>query len=219
MNKKKAQGHVEIIFSFILFVGVMLFLFLYLNPFAEVKEEKSNIDSIHNSIINRVSSNVGKLSIITNVDEGCYELSGTEYSGRSFIEIQNPPYIRKYTLYFSDGDFQDTGVSHNKPSGECLLNTWELGIYQKEEMIVYGKIKDLKESYDENYANLKIILGINDDFSFSVRTIKEGDVLDDDLSVIKKVPVGVDVKSTDFPIRAIDENGKIHQLILNIRVW
>ena len=97
MNNR-AQGHIEIILSFLIFIGFLLFMFIFLNPFAKV-ETKDIIDNIKDSIINEISSEVGKLSIIVETTNHCYDNSKVLVYGSKYLEVNED---RKYTIYFND---------------------------------------------------------------------------------------------------------------------
>ena len=71
----RAQGHVEIILSFVIFIGFLLFIFIFMNPFAKTKETSHIMDNIQKSIINEISGDVGKLSVVVNEGKNCYYFS------------------------------------------------------------------------------------------------------------------------------------------------
>ena len=83
-------------------------------------------------------------------------------------------------------------------------------------MIIESKIRDLVSAYDE-YSALKSRLGIGN-FAFQFRDPDTNEIISD-LSVIGKVPDNSDVISNDFPIRVIDGNAEMSNLILNIKAW
>ena len=208
MKNKKAQSHVEMMLSFVIFVGALIFIFIFLNPFAKTADKISVIDDIQKVLIKDIGSEIGKLSVIG--DSGTNPPTIPSGYGNNFIEVQetfsNPI---KCNLYFSN----DFGVG----TQNCQFNSYILGVYSKEEMIVWGKITILKTNYDADYSGLKSSLGISEDFSFSFKNIGGGEV--GALSVSKNPPVGVNVESKDFPVRVINSLGNINELILNIKVW
>ena len=205
---KKAQSHVEIMLSFVIFVGALIFIFIFLNPFAKTAEKVSVIDDIQKIVVKDISSEIGKLSVIG--DSGIVDYAFPLEYGNNFVEVQetfsNPI---KCQLYFSD--------VFGAGSKNCQFTSYALGVYSKEEMIVWDKIILLKQDYETDYNSLKSLLKISDDFSFSFKNIGGGEI--GVLSVSKDPPVGVNVESKDFPVRVIDSSGNINELILNIRVW
>lgn len=204
----KAQSHVEMMLSLVIFVGALLFIFIFLNPFARTAEKISIIDGIQKIVVEDMSSEIGKLSVIG--DSGAVDYVFPSEYGNNFVEVQetfsNPI---KCQLYFSDIFGSGTQT--------CQFTSYALGVYSKEEIIVRNKIISLKQNYETDYNNLKSSLEILDDFSFSFKNIGGGEI--GALSVSKNPPVGVNVESKDFPVRVIDSLGNINELILNIRVW
>jgi len=163
MKFKKSQGHVEIILSFALFLGVILILFLFINPFSKTKETISIIDNIKKIIINNMSSEIGKLSIIVNETGDCYDFDNSKYTG-NYREIQGDN--RKFDIYFSN-IFND--YAPNRIPGGCPLDKYRLGAYSKEKILIYEEIERFKDDYETRYENFKKELGITSDFAFDLR--------------------------------------------------
>ncbi len=219
INKRigiRAQGHVEIILSMVLFVGFLIFIFIFMNPFLKTKQEPVIID-IQEEIISEISSEIGVLSVIVNSSDDCYSLDNVndEY-GDNFIEVQDLKNPRRYIIYY--GDFFD---DQKRGKISCTLSkesrNFSLGLYTKESIIVEEKIKDLKERYETDYSGLKQALEVRD-FLFNFRDMDEERV--DEWSIVnKKIPENVDVVSKDIPIRVMDNKAEIYEMILNIKVW
>ena len=96
-RSKRAQGHIEVMLSFTIFVGFLLFIFIFLNPFAKTKSDQA-INNVQEAIINEISDEVGKLNIIVNQTSDCYDNTEVETYGNNFIEVQDSN-LRKYTSY------------------------------------------------------------------------------------------------------------------------
>ena len=211
LNSKRSQGHIEVIISFVIFIGFLLFVFIFLNPFARTKEPSYIMDNIQKAIINNITDEVGKLRIIVNQTTDCYNSSKVLNYGNKFVEVRDSKNPRLYTIYF--GDFF-SGTLSCSPLGK----NYTLGMYSKEKMVIYDKISDLKGSYNVDYKNLKISLGITNDFLFKTRNLIGEET--PELSVTRNIPKGIDVESREIPIRVINNsNGQIQELILNIIVW
>ena len=206
-KNKQGQGHVEIMLSFVLFVGALIFLFLFINPFAKT-DEVSIINEIQKTIINEISLDIGKLSIITNDTFSCYEFRDIEYPG-NYKEVSEAD--RKYNIYF--GEIFDNSALKKS----CLPQNYTLGNFFSEKMIVYEKVQNLVIDYNTDYEELKKSLGISEDFIFSFKTLVNNEI--SELSVSKQIPTGVDVEAKEFPVRVINSNAEIQELILNIRAW
>jgi len=209
IKSKKGQGHIEFMLSFTIFAGFLLFIFIFLNPFAESKSEQV-MNKIQGSIINEISSEVGKLSIVVNSTNDCYDNSKVIVYGNKFIEIPDTN-LRKYTIYYNDVFGAGSAPSCSAKSGR----NYSIGTYSKEEIIIYEKIQGLKTNYTNNYEGLKTSLGILNDFIFELKRI-DGGV---EIGVNKDVPVGIEIESVNIPVRVINSKGIISEYILNIRAW
>ncbi|MBT4136233.1 hypothetical protein HOD75_02055 [archaeon] len=209
----KAQGHVEIIISLILFVGVILFFLTVMNPFAKPKQSFALIGDVEDKIINEINYKFGRSSVIVGELSliKCYDIDFPV--GKRVYEVAKG---RKYDLYFSDDvdNVMINKVPNNVPGcGEV----YKQGIYFEEDIIVYEKIENLKTTYETDYSLLKNNLGVISDFSFSLMDLNRNLIVG--LSVDKEPPVGVNVESKELPIIVIDANGGISELIINIRAW
>ena len=210
-KNKKGQGHVEMMLSFVIFIGFLLFTFIFLNPFARTAEPGYIMDNVQKAIINDITDEVGKLSIILNNSGTCYNFSD-DYGANYKAVLEES---RKYTIYFYPL------FSDNTKDVNCNQANYTLGVYSKEKIVIYNKTIDLKRAYESDetsYENLKKSLGITNDFLFTVRDLG-GTKTIPELSVNRNIPQGIDVSSVEIPIRVINSNGQIQELILNIRVW
>jgi hypothetical protein len=209
--KKKAQGHIEMIVSFLLFAGVIIFLLLVLTPLAKTKEV-STIDDIQRIIIQNLSSEVGKLAVIVKNQGDCYSLASVLPNyGSKFIEINESS--RVYAVYFSK-DFSNGNIGCSGP-----LN-FSLGVYSKENILVYERISDLALNYNNNYEENKKSLGITNDFAFSFKPFGGAEIAN--LSVSRNLPTGVEREAKEYPVRVLKTSGNdkgVKEYILNIMSW
>ena len=212
MINKKAQGHVEIILSFVLFVGVLFFIFVFFNPFAETSEDIGFIDDIQEAFVDYTSTDIGKLSVVINPGGNCYDFDIRDYSSDPFIEVQEDAAGRKFSIYF-----YDSFSTIDKRIPGCPDAFYTLGIYSEEQVMGYGKIQQLADDYEVNYEALRNSIGITKDFSFSIMDFNRNVLFD--TTDARPIPSGIEVEAKEYPIRAIDNNGRFKELILNIRAW
>ncbi|MBS3093144.1 hypothetical protein J4456_01025 [Candidatus Pacearchaeota archaeon] len=215
---RKGQGHVEMIISFVLFVGFLLFIFLYLNPFYE-STQKISINRESDMLLKRLSEPVGKLSVIVETSEDCYDLKEfNKIYGDNFIEIKeisNPGKPLRYTIYY--GNFFNPGMVGVISCSGKLGKAYSLGAYTQKEVIVRKKITDLKAAYEADYSSLILDIGIGH-FTFSVRDF-DGNFVNE-LSVSgDKISENTEVFSRDIPISVMDDKGVMYDYIFNIRMW
>lgn len=215
-KKSKAQGHIEIMLSIILFVGVIIAIFIFINPFGKTEDKTSIADKIQRVIMERVSEDVGKLSVVIPNPPPltiCYKFITSDYLSLNRKEIE-VILDKKYDIYFAD--FLNFNSPHFNPV--CPNLNYKLGVYAVEKMIVHDKITDLKQLYDTDYTGLKNTLGITNDFMFSFKEVGGGgEVITP--SNPKRIPRGVEVKSKEFSVRIINPDAEIKEYVFNLMVW
>jgi len=203
---KRSQAHVEMMISFVIFVGALIFIFIFINPLKGNKQDNS-IEEIQKIILKNISLDIAEISVVINSTNDCYDIPSY---GDKFVEVKDSD--RKYTLYFN--------LSASPATQSCvakLPRNYSFGVYSEENFIIYENTVELADNYNSNYNNLKDSLGITKDFSFSFREI-EGNIINE-ISVSRNIPNGIDVNAKEFPVRIINSSAGIRNLILNIKVW
>lgn len=230
LSCKRGQGHIEIMLSMIIFVGFLIFVFIFMNPFIKIKKEPQMVD-IQEAVFNSISSDVGVLSVILNSSGNCYSLDDINSAfGNKFIEVHDIDNPRRYTIYY--GDFFEPSMVGGKscscdagnpglPLENCEDSDgnklYALGLYVEDKIVVYESIQELKSLYEADYEGLRRSLKVRD-FSFSLRNINGGEIAVL-TPLIRNVPSGSSVNSKDLFVRVIDKDGKIQELILNLKAW
>ena len=207
-KNKLGQAHIEIMLSFVIFIGFLIFVLVFLNPFAKAKPDYI-MNNIENAIIKNISAEIGKMSVIG--DEGSNDyIILSPYNNINFVEkTDTTSPTKKCTLYFSNEIF-------NTKMKNCGFSAPpRFGVYSTEKMIVYEKIESLIMNYNLNYENLKSLFGISNDFVFSLRDLNGAELI----KVERNIPSGIEVESKDIPIRIINSSADIKEGILNIRSW
>lgn len=231
LKKRNAQAHVEMILSFVIFVGFFIFLFIFLNPFQE-KPTVRLLDITESAILEKLSINYNEVSlkVLSSESPDCWIIDDGFFQGLgSSVIVKN---IDKeaisgslgstiifdndgdfYYLYFSDiFDGDSTGLS------SCFLLTssdYKIGTLKKEKAVYEGYFEGFKTSYDEGYAGLKTELGINNNFAFAIVN-NDRDVL---FSGERNIPEGINILARNIPVMMIDKSGVVKPIIINIQVW
>ena len=184
-----------------------------MNPFTKTKDTSYIMDNIQKSIINEISDDVGKLSVVVGEEGDCSELSVINNYGTNFKEVleEKRKYIIYYNEMFGGGSITDCDI-------DGIVN-YSLGTYSIEKMIMKQKIIDLVDSYGNNYEDLKKSLGITNDFLFEIRDLLG--TKNETLSVgySKNIPTGIDIEAREIPIRVIKNDGTIIEKKLYIQAW
>jgi hypothetical protein len=215
---RRGQGHVEMIISFVLFVGFLVFVFAIFNPLFRT-EKSISADNEKTVIVKNISDSVGKLAVVVASSDDCYSVNEIKkFYGSNFVEIidvpPTPTSQGKYTLYF--GDFFDPSLVGKVSCSEAKGNAYSLGAYTDQSLIIKQKAISLKQLYDANYKAVASELGIIN-FAFAFRNL-DGTPLDG-MSVTPSIPQSVDIASLDSPVVVIDDKAKIEEFIMNVRTW
>jgi len=213
VSRIKAQAHIEVILAFVLFISAITIFFLLFKPLSP--SILIPIQDTQDKITNTLSDNVGKLSAIVKTNTDCYSLTNVNPDyGNNFIEIKDPANTKRYTIYYHPTLTQST-ISCGIPIDSTV---YKLGLYSTENFFIKNKITTLKHDYETDYTTLKSTLNLKTDFSFSFKDLYQNTI--PELTPTPKTPpVGINIISNDLPVRVIDSNGFIQELILNIRAW
>ncbi len=213
-KSKRAQGHVEMMLSFILFIGAILFIFVYLNPFSKSVDSRNELEQVQRIIMQQISDNAGRLSVVSYDNSGCYKFDNSQYPA-NYVEFAESV-SKKYTIYFSN---KFTGQNAPHKIDSCGDASYKLGVFSNETIILYDLLKNFAASCnsDLGYQQKKKDLGLSLDFALNITDMNRQPI--GDLNFAKKVSAGVEVKSKEFPIKIVKEDGTIINAIFNVKVW
>lgn len=216
-KSKRAQGHIEMMLSFILFISAILFIFFYINPFSKSVDKSNELEQIQRIIMQSISEKAGRLSVVSYDASGCYDFDSAYYPG-NYVEFaeSSPTPPRMYTIYFSD-KFPDKIAAHkNNPPG---CTNFKLGVFSNETIILYDSLKDLAANCNTEigYKDIKKNLGISMDFVFNNTDMNRVPL--SELNFAKRIPAGVEVQAKELPIKLIKSDGTTVNAIFNIKVW
>jgi hypothetical protein len=193
MNKK-AQGHVEVVISFVIFIGFLFFIFLVFNPFQQSANPKL-VDFVFNKLDDRLSVEMSQVSFNLDIPQTqCFEILDVELfndlncrDNNLIVEVKSPsgivqkintnkifngfqidflPGAKFYTIYCAP-DLEESSFS---PSTCNVLNSddYSLGIINDKKVWSESKLVELTQSYDQNYNGMKRDISGRDDFGLSL---------------------------------------------------
>jgi len=183
----KAQGHVEIMLSFVLFIGAIIFIFVFISPFKADKEILIE-DNVQKIIMQNITKDIGMLSIVIGINpNNCYKFVESDYNG-NYIEKWDSV-LRTYTIYFSE-EFTTFNPNYNPACGSEIPTPYEytLASYSIEKVVFNKSIIELKNAYENDYNKLKQQLGIDYDFSFNFKLLDQ--TIIESLSISRTVFLG-----------------------------
>lgn len=246
LKDRKSQGHVEMITSFIIFIGFIFALFYFINPLKTQDVSQSKLDRIQERILENLTLDYKQISLILNqtidgsASEPCFFISDsldiednmivtdsnkkilTSYKedGRTDIGLSTPSYTggRNYNIYFSDS-FNLYPLDPLECSSLSDLGAkGEFGILNERKSILFENIGLLNDIYLSDYQSLKKGLKIDTDFNFVVYDGNRKVIYNESLNTHGGL-YARNMLSRDIPLKAIDKNATEHNIILNLRIW
>lgn len=226
----RAQGHVEMIVSFIIFIGFLSVLLYILNPVEQRRVGFAVLDITEQQLLKELSIDYRSLSLIVNngVDMGsCFIIEYDSSIGFALVRDDNrvvpsklSPGIltidqtgERYFKIYSSQNFSNSPLTE----AGCVdldESSYNLVSLPPKNSVFFNAFEDLEESYRLDYDGLKEKLGIKNDFEFRVY---------DESGLIYKgeinKPLGIDIVARDIPLLAVDDNADTKSIVLNIGAW
>jgi len=239
--KNKRGSHIDAIISFMVFIGIIIFLYAVIQPKVASQQDKMEmLGYAEAQIAENVSANLTTVPIGIKASGNCFEFTGFS----TVTGISSPHAIigdgsATYSLGSSSGDIYVSSVG-NLPSFLILSDSpifSETGSFQGEtcKALTYGasengytvgevrtdryifssEISKVISDYSSNYDKVKQQLSIpaGTDFGFSFTYQNQTNIGTDDY------PPSQNVYVENFPVRYIDESGNIKAGNLVIRIW
>jgi len=237
LKSKRSQMHVEMIISFIIFVGFIFTILYFINPVKEIKISTLKLNFVQEKVLNNVSLNYQTSSLIlkdglvilgdcfwvnnkleTSGNLITFDSSGVSRSSTSNLDkiyVDRVEGERIYHLYFSDN------FDENIPSnlGSCVQvadSNFSFGNLNNEKRVFYPFLESLNTSFILNYVQLRDSLQISDNFDFIVRDLN-GVIIFDDSTQLKTLTSNV--LAREIPLNVLDSDASTRDFVLNLRVW
>jgi hypothetical protein len=238
--EKRGIGHIEVILSFILFIGAIGFAVYYFVPegarYGSISEERAleviiqNVSSELISYSVYVNGGVGGMGAKLGISIPSVEVPNnfnaivTNLSGANKMEIAKTSggvCVQRNPANWPSRDFLYIKLSEDFISSSNLdCNDYNPVYYQivsrdSEKIASEKRLLRLNQSYYLNYDKLKENIGIksNNDFAFSF-AFTNGQKIE----AQKEIPSGLDVYSVNKKIKIIRNNG-IEYGDLTVRIW
>lgn len=208
IKSKGGSAHLEMITSFIIFVGFTLFLMYTINPGnAQNNLADAVLLGLENNFFNNVTSNVS-IVLVRNVSMG--------------DSLCRPWEITENSLYFQDLDNSSFFYIYSSPDFEddtSLLNCTEqdsymLGFVDVREVISNQSLYVLQTRYESDYDGLKQYLKVPPTADFSARIMDT-----DEYSLSKRIPDETPVTAGNYRHSVLYQNGTIIDHDFEIKIW
>jgi hypothetical protein len=244
MNNKRGMSHIEMVLSFIIFVGFLIFLFAIFKPLRGFSQGEVYLDILERNIKNYTKIEVKflTLNINENISSECFHF---RYNS-SLDNITERDANYNFVQSFCEGVGGGQGRGDVKPREIWINGTgnffyiyfcdefresefdavnckslnkkdYSLGLYRSYNMTSYNKLEELEKEYANNYDELKGKFGLpsSKDFSFNVLDSSRNSIL----RVQKTIPRGVRVLARSEDVQLVYKNGTFKYAILNMKLW
>lgn len=229
MNKR-GISHLEVIFAFLMFISFVAFAIYFFNPLENKDSSEFKTRYILDNLIRNLSVEMVKYSVLINgsavaigLENDVSNLSAyvEDYLGEtiSFNKVSDKVYVIN-----SDGSkklivirFSDQIEDLSNPSvGDSGNDNYSIASVNSEQILSEKKLKEMNESYNLDYNNLKNRLGIpaNEDFSFSL--LIDGN---EAINSGSKNPSSLQVFAFEKSLKILKANGRIVFGTIQIKIW
>ena len=242
MNKR-GISHIEVMLSFLIFAGFVIFALYFFNPFQQSSRlVSSSLDYAIREISKNATTEIEIFSINMDVSGSGgnikkIKIEGVDRSKNVVVENRHGTIVPSRRDGVSDNtDFDSSLVHDGDPTkgfaifkfsydfpqgtltggGGGQLDEYTVSSYNKMEYLSEKKIKDLNNSYYLNYVDLKKGFNLPErvDFGFMLEFDSN-----DFIEAQKKVPEGVELFSDIKRVEVLRINGEVRFANLIVRVW
>ncbi|MEM3405757.1 MAG: hypothetical protein QW117_02150 [Candidatus Pacearchaeota archaeon] len=243
IKNKKSQSHLEILLSFVIFIGFLIFLLIFFNPFKKMGNEQTYLNLLQQSIEKELKKEIIIYSIKLNESyEGCYnfeikdddnlrnknltkkDLNNTIYDSMHTIKENNyviysnfSSQIDFYYIYFSE-DFLENNLDGNNCNRKIDKKNYTLGMLRSYYSISFKYLNEtFKKEYETNYSKLKDRIGLPQTKNFAIDFYN----LERTNKIISlgNTPEKAVVYSRTIPEQIFYPNGTFEYIFMQIKVW
>lgn len=229
MINKRGMEHVEVILSFVIFIGFLIFLLVIFRPFEKADKSSVYLDTVERGIKDFANIQVNYTSLILNNSFiGCFYINYpcdkviVKDKDDNIINAkcgEGKVYIggsgKFYSIYsseeFEENSFDVRGCQFLDESN------YSFGLFRSYDMVLYERLLGLKEKYETDYTGIKkdFNLPASENFAFTIKDTTQNIMMQTN----KTVPKRLTVLARDAPIQIIYKNGTIKYAILNVQNW
>lgn len=226
-NKKAFSGHIETIMSFVIFIGFVFFIIIFVRPFDSNFVSSSIVSGLHYHFTDIVKTQIitSFVSVSDIYSGDCIKINLdneiiTNEFNSSLIKKENKETIasqiqsntinindaqnKSYYIYLSDF-FEQESFSCTNFDGK-----YKISRISKEELIPLKKLENIKKEYENNYDNLKRKLGIPEVFDFSINS---------EIISLERTISASEVLSKDYIEKVMLNDGTIKYIRFTFSVW
>jgi len=235
--KKRGLSNLEMIISFLIFIGFLFFLFLIF-PITGNEKSSVGLDAAERGIMNFTNSKLTYFTASFNIaktgGKGCFSFHPNLALGNVIVKDENDNLINAssdgtkkedFVIYingsgnfyqvYSSSDIEERSFTITDCAGLDSTD-FGFGLIREYNFLSYGRISELNSSYVSRYSDLHSQFNIpsREDFGFILRETTGKEVFN-----AMKSNIGRNVLSRDIPVQVLHSNGTLDYDILNIRTW
>ena len=228
---KRGLSHIEFVISFVLFIGFVLFAFVFFNPLQSQRTLKSSMDYAWIEVSQETQEKLDTYSVYIFSASGdvALDISDVHNSYNASVEDVDGNIIETYTNDMGLANFDSTGnkffrikYSLALPKGDKVINgpvladgEYSISSSTSEKIYFESLLLKLNDTYFSDYDVLKQKINLPNrvDFGF---VVKFGDI---DVLAVNEIPEGVEVLSRSDRIDVIRNSGKRERAELRVLVW
>ncbi len=230
-NNRGMSHHIEMVFSFVIFIGFVFFVLIFVKPYGNDFLTGSVVSGAQYNFME--SSEIELVTLFISVDSlvmGGATCFNVELPSEIIGDSYNSSIVR-----FVDGSVTDSELEGNilKSVGAgdesyyvflstdfddeslvgCVdaMSNVSFGSFRKERVIFVEKLEQMKLLYDSDYELLRQSLAIPDVFDFAV--------VSEIVTMEKDIPFSSEVFSEDYVEKVLFEDGKVKFIRFSIKLW
>ena len=226
---KRGFGHVEMVLSFVIFVGAIVLALYFFRPNYGDRIVQTSFDYVFREI--ELNSSFEVVTFNVKINEGIVEsvigfnISVSENAlvvdefGNNLKTRSSDGIVFAESADWNSIEFVDIYVSEEFQSDETLVGIYnedyyEVGSSRTEKIISWDKLSKLVDSYESDYIALKKEFNIPGRVNFDFSMNSEGESVES----FGEIPQNLEVFVEERNFKVVREN-KIGEGVLKVRVW
>ena len=230
MTNKRGISGIEVIISFTIFIGFVIFIFVYMNPL-NMPASRTSLTSLENAVSDNATIEIEVTPFAVNTTllagKSCFQINNT-FGENIFVTDKDD---RKVSFGISGNNLlvNNTGKFYYINKGisgaqstltDCLPlskgNGYSLSVPRTERFYYNKSLIALKNIYDTNYSKLKqnFKFPAVSDFSVIILNSSHSEII----AMTKPLPK-MNILTKEFPIEILNDNGDITKGYIRLLAW
>ena len=228
--EKTGAAHLEMIISFLFFIGFVFFSLTVLRPYDVTTLSSSVIAGLHDSFEEKIHTNLTNVFLKANytgpsscfyvsLPLGIFKYKFTNSLVKSVSDVEISSGFTSDNLNINSGEiFHKVAISpefdDDDLNGCGPLANYSLGSIIERRVSSYNSLIDMSDRYANDYENLKKDLNVPEVFDFGIicKELPE-------INMERLVPSLGDVVARDYVLEVLKDTGEVINARFTIKVW